>query len=286
MAAASKPSAARWSGRDRQARLPDLRDDGAGARRIGAARRAHGLYAGRPGFPETVPSREADLDLDMSHRLGIEIVPTLIRFEGGREVGAHLRLGPRRMGASDRHRRSRARPAGIAAGLRRQEYRAGGDRTPQGALQRDRPEIAPHRDRRRRGRAGGDVRARLVGRAAIGAADRGARLAHARRHRARPAGSARAGAAGARPGNRREDRDQRRDGRLQAGISAGRAGRGRGRARRVFRDARRAGDDDVCRPGRHRQRAGPPPDRHECEGQRAGPGQPRQCRRSAARCSS
>ena len=38
-----------------------------------------------PGFPETVPSREADLDLDVSHRLGIEIVPTLIRFEGGRE---------------------------------------------------------------------------------------------------------------------------------------------------------------------------------------------------------
>ncbi len=38
-----------------------------------------------PRFPETVPSREADLDLDVSHRLGIEIVPTLIRFEGGRE---------------------------------------------------------------------------------------------------------------------------------------------------------------------------------------------------------
>jgi hypothetical protein len=39
-----------------------------------------------PGFPETVPSREADLGLDVSHRLGIEIVPTLIRIEGGREV--------------------------------------------------------------------------------------------------------------------------------------------------------------------------------------------------------
>ncbi len=61
-----------------------------------------------PGFPETVPSREADLGLDVSHRLKIEIVPTLIRMEGGREVGAHLRLGPRRMGAADRHRRSRA----------------------------------------------------------------------------------------------------------------------------------------------------------------------------------
>jgi hypothetical protein len=39
-----------------------------------------------PGFPETVPSREADLDLDVSHRLKVEIVPTLIRLEGGNEV--------------------------------------------------------------------------------------------------------------------------------------------------------------------------------------------------------
>ena len=39
-----------------------------------------------PGFPEAVPSREADTDLDVSHRLKIEIVPTLIRFEGGREA--------------------------------------------------------------------------------------------------------------------------------------------------------------------------------------------------------
>ena len=40
-----------------------------------------------PSFPETVPSRVDDTALDVSHRLGIEIVPTLIRFEGGREVG-------------------------------------------------------------------------------------------------------------------------------------------------------------------------------------------------------
>jgi hypothetical protein len=39
-----------------------------------------------PGFPDTVPSREADLGLDVSHLLQIEIVPTLIRFEGGSEV--------------------------------------------------------------------------------------------------------------------------------------------------------------------------------------------------------
>src|SRR5438132_4120525 len=40
-----------------------------------------------PAFPETVPRRIDDTALDISHRLGIEIVPTLIRFEGGREVG-------------------------------------------------------------------------------------------------------------------------------------------------------------------------------------------------------
>ncbi|MGD9616483.1 MAG: thioredoxin family protein [Alphaproteobacteria bacterium] len=39
-----------------------------------------------PAFPETVPAREADLDLDVSHRLKVEIVPTLIRFDGGRET--------------------------------------------------------------------------------------------------------------------------------------------------------------------------------------------------------
>ncbi len=40
-----------------------------------------------PSFPETVAARIDDTALDVSHRLGIEIVPTLIRFEGGREVG-------------------------------------------------------------------------------------------------------------------------------------------------------------------------------------------------------
>src|SRR4051794_1876828 len=39
-----------------------------------------------PSFPDTVPLRESDLGLDVSHRLAIEIVPTLIRFERGREV--------------------------------------------------------------------------------------------------------------------------------------------------------------------------------------------------------
>ncbi len=39
-----------------------------------------------PAFPDTVPGRQGDLALDVSHRLKIEIVPTLIRFQGGREV--------------------------------------------------------------------------------------------------------------------------------------------------------------------------------------------------------
>jgi len=37
-------------------------------------------------FPDTVPGRIGDLDLDISHRLQIEIVPTLIRVESGREI--------------------------------------------------------------------------------------------------------------------------------------------------------------------------------------------------------
>jgi hypothetical protein len=39
-----------------------------------------------PAFPEGVPGRIHDESLDASHRLRIEIVPTLIRFENGREV--------------------------------------------------------------------------------------------------------------------------------------------------------------------------------------------------------
>ena len=40
-----------------------------------------------PAFPVTVPARIDDTTLDISHRLKIEIVPTLMRFEAGREVG-------------------------------------------------------------------------------------------------------------------------------------------------------------------------------------------------------
>ena len=36
-----------------------------------------------PSFPEGVPQRIDDTALDISHRLGIEIVPTLIRFAAG-----------------------------------------------------------------------------------------------------------------------------------------------------------------------------------------------------------
>jgi thiol-disulfide isomerase/thioredoxin len=39
-----------------------------------------------PSFPDTVPGRIDDTGLEVSHRLKIEVVPTLIRFENGREV--------------------------------------------------------------------------------------------------------------------------------------------------------------------------------------------------------
>ncbi len=39
-----------------------------------------------PSFPESTPARIDDTALDVSHRLKIEIVPTLIRMERGREV--------------------------------------------------------------------------------------------------------------------------------------------------------------------------------------------------------
>src|SRR5271170_264227 len=40
-----------------------------------------------PSFPEAVPERIDDTALDVSHRLKIEVVPTLIRFENGHEAG-------------------------------------------------------------------------------------------------------------------------------------------------------------------------------------------------------
>jgi thiol-disulfide isomerase/thioredoxin len=39
-----------------------------------------------PTFPETVPERIDDTGLDISHSLRIEVVPTLIRLENGREI--------------------------------------------------------------------------------------------------------------------------------------------------------------------------------------------------------
>ncbi len=225
--------------------------DRAGARRTGAAGRVDRLHPGRSVLSrDRAASGSTTPALDVSHRLKIEIVPTLIRFEGGREVGRTYGWDrgewERLSGVAGLGRGS----AGGAARLRRQEYRAGclerlKIRFNETGLKSRRVEIGE-----RRGRAGGDVRARLVGWAAVGAADRGARVAHARRHGARPAGGDRPGAARPRPGDGREDRDQRGDGRLQAGISAGRAGGGRGGARRAVRDARRAGDDDVRRAGR------------------------------------
>ncbi len=40
-----------------------------------------------PTFPEDIADRIDDTGLDVSHRLGIEIVPTLIRFQDGQDIG-------------------------------------------------------------------------------------------------------------------------------------------------------------------------------------------------------
>ena len=56
---------------------------------LGALAGQHGLTVytqDDPTFPETVPGPIDDTGLDVSHRLKIEVVPTLIRFVAGREV--------------------------------------------------------------------------------------------------------------------------------------------------------------------------------------------------------
>jgi hypothetical protein len=56
---------------------------------LGELARARGLQVytqDDPGFPETVPQPIDDTGLDISHHLKIEVVPTLIRLENGREV--------------------------------------------------------------------------------------------------------------------------------------------------------------------------------------------------------
>ena len=57
---------------------------------LGGTRQARGLCRSIPrtirAFPETVPEPIDDTALDISHHLKIEIVPTLIRLENGREV--------------------------------------------------------------------------------------------------------------------------------------------------------------------------------------------------------
>ena len=40
-----------------------------------------------PKFPDTLENPELDAQLEQSYKLGIETVPTLIRFEGGEEKG-------------------------------------------------------------------------------------------------------------------------------------------------------------------------------------------------------
>ena len=103
-----------------------------------------------PTFPETVPARDADLG---ARRLA----PSQDR---GRADPDPLRRRPRgRRAPIGWDRGEWERLTGITGlghglpesqpGLRRQECRARRHRTPQGPLQRDRAQVAPHRDRRR-----------------------------------------------------------------------------------------------------------------------------------------
>ncbi len=205
-------------------------------------------------FPDTVPERSTTRRSTYPTGCRSRSCRRLIRFEGGREVGPHLWLGSRRMGAAQRCPRARPRSARSTARLRRQKRRAWGARTPEDPVQRDRAQIAPRRDRRRtrtsRRRctsAAGRTGCRWCRRprsACCGCST--GRAAIRRRSRPRPARY--------RAGDGREDCGQCGDGRLQAGISAGRAGRRRGGARREFRDARGARDDRLCRAGPRRQR--------------------------------
>jgi len=209
-----------------------------------------------PTFPETVPGRIDDRTLDISHRLKIEIVPTLIRFEAGREAG--------RTYGWDRAEWQRLTGVlGLGRDLPEARPGCGAKNVEPGVIERLKVRFNETGLKSRRIEIGADEDEQLVGRPAAGTPDRRARAAHARRHVARPSGGPRAGAARSRAGDSRENRGQCGDGRLQTGISAGRIGGSGGGARRRVRDARRIGDDDVCRARRRRERPGPPPHWHE-----------------------
>src|SRR5438105_3016690 len=73
----AKPSSSAWTAARRIASA------------LGELARARGLQVytqDDPAFPETVPAPIDDTGLDISHHLKIEVVPTLIRLENGREV--------------------------------------------------------------------------------------------------------------------------------------------------------------------------------------------------------
>ena len=180
------------------------------------------------------------------------------------------------MGAPDRPRRARRRPAALQARLRGEECRARNAGSAGGALRLGAAQVPQGAAGAAGGRGRGGLRPRLVGRPAGRAADRGARARHAGRHDPRPGRGAGPRAAEPPALHGGEGGGQRRHGRLQARISAAGAGGRRGGAGRCFLYARRARDDLLYRPHRDRERPGAPRHRHECEGQRARAGQPRQ----------
>ena len=124
-----------------------------------------------PAFPAGIPGVVDDTGLERSFALGIEIVPTLLRIEHGRETTRAVGWHRGEWEAADRHARARPGPARAAARLRVAHRRSEHRRRARHSPGRRHLQIAQRRDRRLRGRARSLLRPRLDGRPARGAAD-------------------------------------------------------------------------------------------------------------------
>ena len=123
-----------------------------------------------PTFPSGVRAVVDDSELERSFHLKIEAVPTLIRFEGGREVERAVGWDRTEwLRARGRCRRGQG-PAGLAARLRLQERRARRAGSADRALRRDRPA-----SRARSRSANGTIRSRPASSAAGATACRSCR---------------------------------------------------------------------------------------------------------------
>ena len=198
-----------------------------------------------------------DDTLETSYRLGIEIVPTLIKRRGRPRGRTHLRLAPRRLAAHHRPVAASATtcPSCVRAAARRRSspaspktWRSDYGKT---GLQSREIEIGDAEDPieacYERGWSDGmpvvpPTRARVL-----------RMLQGTTRKPDEVLGMVPPDLV---PCTVEKVAINAVHGRLQARVHAGRAGRGRSRADRRVRHARRALHHDVRRPGRHRERAG------------------------------